>query len=123
MKAAFPSVDLDMLKAELRARRIPEQYVTWLETRMAGRKTVLCFDDHRSMLFQILGGLDQGDPWSALLYILYNSTLLELVRKPHGEHAMGYVDDITLLTTGKTFGATHRKMENILSRKDRVTSP
>jgi len=120
VKGAFPSVDLDMLKAELRARKIPEEYVQWLETRMAGRTTVLCFDDHRSMLFQIFGGLDQGDPWSALLYILYNSKLLELVRKRHGEYAVGYVDDISLLTIGKTFKKTHRKMENILSRKDGV---
>jgi ribonuclease HI len=118
VKGAFPSVDISQLMAEMYRRGIPEQYVQWLETRMAGRTTVLAFDDHRSKVFKILGGLDQGDPWSALLYILYNSALLELVQSSKGESSIGYVDDVTYIAVAKNFEQTHKKIESILSRNE-----
>ena len=116
VKGAFPSVDLPTLYSELCSRGIPAEYIDWLKVRMAARTTVLTFDDYWSMLFQIFGGLDQGDPLSALLYLFYNSPLLEMAKSSRREFSFGYVDDVTFLTVGKTFDTTHRKLENLLSR-------
>ncbi len=62
VKGAFPSVDVDMLIHEMLMMGIPVQYTDWLRRRLEGRKTVLTFDDFKSLVFKVTNGLDQGDP-------------------------------------------------------------
>ncbi|KAF8988999.1 hypothetical protein BDQ17DRAFT_1196986, partial [Cyathus striatus] len=50
--------------------------VEWLYMVLEGCYTSLSFDNHLSDLFHLLRGLDQGNPFSPILYILYNSGLL-----------------------------------------------
>ncbi len=75
VKGAFPSVDVDMLIHEMLMMGIPVQYTDWLRRRLEGRKTVLTFDDFKSLVFEVTNGLDQGDPLSQILYIIYNSSV------------------------------------------------
>ena len=52
---------VDMLIHNMQMKGIPKEYTEWLERRLAGRKTVLVFDDHQTAQFAIDNGLDQDD--------------------------------------------------------------
>jgi hypothetical protein len=79
VKGAFPSVAIDRLIHNMRLRGIPEQYTEWMEHRLGNRQTTLVFDNHSSEKFNIDNGLDQGDPFSGICYLIYNADLLDIV--------------------------------------------
>ncbi len=101
VKGAFPSVDVDMLIHEMLMMGIPVQYTDWLCRRLEGRKTVLTFDDFKSLIFEVTNGLDQGDPLSQILYIIYNSSVAR--RLKNGEEGFLFIDDKAILVHGETF--------------------
>lgn len=93
VKGAFPSVDINRLKHDMRVRGIPKELTTWIARRMVNRETSLNFDDYTSDPFTVENGLDQGDPFSVIGYILYNSDILNTPNTADGE------DSIFLLMT------------------------
>ncbi|SJL06791.1 uncharacterized protein ARMOST_10133 [Armillaria ostoyae] len=114
VKGAFPSVDVDMLVHEMLTLGIPAPYTEWLQRRLGGRKTVLTFDDFKSIIFDIANGLDQGDPLSQILYVIYNSSALKRLRKD--EEGYLFIDDKAILVYGKTFIETHQKIKDVMER-------
>ena len=46
----------------------------------------------------VTNGIGQGNSLSMLLYILYNSDLLDILNNPLTEFIIGYVDDIATVT-------------------------
>jgi hypothetical protein len=63
----------------------------------------------------VLNGLYQGDPFSAILYIIYNADLLKIPVVKAGETMLLYVDDAAIAAMGKTFEITHEKLTNIMN--------
>lgn len=103
IKSAFPAASPERLFHNLRMRGVPAEYVDWLRVKLTGRKTRLLFDDHASERFDIASGIDQGCPLSVILYAFYNSDLIDSADTKHGELAVGSMDDVALVVTGKTF--------------------
>jgi hypothetical protein len=91
-----------------------------MDRRLEGRHTRLTFDDFRSRLFRINGGLDQGDPLSVITYLLYNASFLECLREERGERGALFLDDAYVLTTGRDFIETHSKIKAIMEREGGV---
>jgi hypothetical protein len=116
VKRAFPSVDIERLVHNLRAKGIPKQHTDWMLRRLEGRRTRLSFDDFKSRFFEIEGGLDQGDPLSVITYLLYNACFLECLRAEQGERGALFIDDAYVLVTGSDFAETHRKLKDIMER-------
>ncbi|CAK5279173.1 unnamed protein product [Mycena citricolor] len=116
VKGAFPSVDLDVLTHELRMAGIPRQHTDWIQRRYAGRKAIITFDGYTSEPIDVENGLDQGDPHSGLLWLIYNSGLAKIPDRKQGEHDVTFVDDETLIATGKDFKETHQKIRDMLER-------
>ena len=58
-------------------------------------------------------GIVQGDPLSMILYLFYNSDLLEDVGKM--EMKVGYVDDINFFAEGPTFNAAYTKLSDMVT--------
>jgi ribonuclease HI len=116
VKGAFPSVDINRLIHNMRKRGIPQEYTTWLKRRLDNRKTTLIFDDHETNTFAVDNGLDQGDPFSGICYLIYNSDLSEIPVKKAGERILLFVDDAAITVTGKDFSETHNKLRNIMNR-------
>jgi ribonuclease HI len=114
VKGAFPSVAVDMLIHNMRMKAIPREYTEWLERRLAGRKTVLVFDDYQTLHFAIDNGLDQGDPFSGCCYLIYNSGLLKIPVSRHSEYILLFVDDAAVLVVAETFADTHRVLKEIM---------
>ncbi|KAJ7121313.1 hypothetical protein C8R43DRAFT_856609, partial [Mycena crocata] len=61
------------------------------------------FGDFVSAVFTVDGGLDQGDPLSVFLYLVYNSGLAQIPKARRDEHGVIYIDDNTLVTVGNTY--------------------
>ena len=82
VKSAFPSVDITRLVHNMRKQGIPKEYTNWLTRRL---RSNLTFDGFQSEHFNIKNGLDQGDPLSGILYLLYNSDLPQITDIKRGE--------------------------------------
>ncbi|KAJ7034896.1 hypothetical protein C8F04DRAFT_955830 [Mycena alexandri] len=80
----------------------------------------MTFGDFVSGPFAIEGGLDQGDPHSGFLYLVYNGGLADIPRPAEGENGVVFVDDKTLITVGESFKVTHKKIRNVVGRKNGV---
>ena len=120
IKGAFPSVAMNTLIHELRMRGVPKEHVEWVKRRNEGRKTRIIFDDYESELFNVEDGLDQGDAQSLILYILYNANILIIPILRNGEWTFIFVDDVALITTGRDFTETHRKLKEMMEREGGV---
>ena len=116
VKSAFPSVDTNRLRHNMRKKGIPQEITDWMARRLANRKTTLIFDDHVSTTFTVEDGLDQGDPFSGICYLLYNSELTDIPNRINGERILLFVDDAAVIVTGQDFSETHNKLRNIMNR-------
>ncbi|KIJ15169.1 hypothetical protein PAXINDRAFT_25912, partial [Paxillus involutus ATCC 200175] len=71
---------------------------------LTGRQTRLSFDGYLFPPIPITNGIGQGDPLSMILYIIYNSDLVE-VAEPTGkrETSLAFVDDMLYIAVGHDF--------------------
>ncbi|THU77076.1 hypothetical protein K435DRAFT_703197 [Dendrothele bispora CBS 962.96] len=95
---------------------VPGEIVEWLKRRYAGRKTRLLFDDFVSDLFLVLGGEDQGDPFSAIGYILYAAGIFKIVEEEKDTEGFGFMDDLAVLMWGKDMNELHKKMGELMEK-------
>ncbi|THU86190.1 hypothetical protein K435DRAFT_684203 [Dendrothele bispora CBS 962.96] len=105
-----------MLYHELRKIGVPGEIVDWLRRRYDGRKTRLLFDDFVSDLFLVLGGEDQGDPFSAIGYILYAAGIFRVVERETDTEGFGFMDDLAVLMWGKNVDELHKKMGELMEK-------
>ncbi|KAL7281623.1 hypothetical protein ACG7TL_004940 [Trametes sanguinea] len=117
IKSAFPAALPEWLYHNLCMRGVPVEYVAWLRIKLTGCKTRLRFDDFTSDLFDIVSGIDQGCPLSVILYAFYNSPLIDSADLAAGERAVGSMDDVALVTTGKTCDVCHDKVRSFMDRE------
>jgi len=66
--------------------------------------------------FIIVNGLDQGDPFSGICYLIYNANLLKIPILKVGEQVLLFVDDAVIIVIGKNFMETHEKLHNIMNQ-------
>lgn len=115
VKGTFPSVDITRLIHNMRKRGIPKEYTEWMKRCLRNRQTTLSFNDFQMEMFAVLNGLDQGDPFLAICYLLYNADLLKIPDIKKGKSMLLFVDDAAVITTGKDFMETHDKLCNIMN--------
>jgi len=87
---------------------------------MAGRKTILMFDDYESEPFEVTNGLDQGDPPSSVFYAFYNADLIAPSLNP-SELKSAFVDDTAFLVAGNTFQENNDKLSDMMTRSNGAT--
>ena len=75
------------------------------------------FDDFVSKFIDITNGIGQGNPISMLLYILYNTDLLEALRQLD-EDTIGYIDDALVVATGRTVKEMTKSLKSFMERRD-----
>lgn len=116
VEGAFPNAVPRRLVHNLRKRRIPRRYVSFIEGMLEGRSTHLKFDDHISDTIEIDNGIGQGDPLSMVLYQFYNADILDIPSMAN-EAALAYVDDALILASAPDFDATHNILNNMMTRE------
>ena len=113
MEGMFPNAVTYRLLHNMRWHRVPKAYISFVSAMLTGRKTHLNFDDYTSDWFPLDNGIGQGDPLSMLLYLFYNTGILDVVKGPD-KLSLGYVDDIALVVTAKMFAQTHRLISHMM---------
>lgn len=116
VKGAFLSVAVDRLIHNMRSQGIPEQYTEWMKRQLGSQQTTLLFDNHCSEKFSIDNGLDQGDPFSGICYLIYNANLLDIPRLHLGEWILLFIDDAAVIVVGRDFRETHAALPAIMTR-------
>lgn len=115
IQGAFPNMVIPHLVHNLRVREVPVEYTDWLQRRVQGHRTTLCFDDYRSEPFEVLNGLDQGCPASGPLYTFYNANLLDIPTSKD-KLASAFVDDCIIAVRASTVEESNSCVVNMVTR-------
>ena len=99
----------------MRKRGIPQEYTEWTRRCLKNCHTTLAFDNYEMTVFTVENGLDQGDPYSGVSYLIYNLDLLDIPITKIGKWTLLFVDDAVIIITGKDFSETHEKLRNIMN--------
>ncbi|KAJ8150722.1 hypothetical protein LV165_007476 [Aspergillus fumigatus] len=110
ISGAFDNVSHDRLLHNLRTRRIPQAYVTWLGSFLRGRSTSLVLPEYTLPTRRVETGIPQGSPLSPILYIFYNAGLMGRGAPEWGTDNIGYIDDTTMLATGDSEHANCQRL-------------
>lgn len=117
VEAAFPNALPGKLVEDMSRKGVPKAYCRFIADLLSNRETKLSFDDFTSDTVTLNNGIGQGNPLSMLLYIIYNSALIE-IPSSKDEDTLGYVDDVTLLAVGDDFEQTTSKLKNMMEREE-----
>ncbi|KAF8975731.1 hypothetical protein BDQ17DRAFT_1267788, partial [Cyathus striatus] len=79
--------------------------IRWLKQAHASRYTVMVYNDYISEGVELDSRLDQGNLSSSILFIIYNTGLIEVTWDAN--LSVLFIDDSALLYTGRSFQETH----------------
>jgi hypothetical protein len=114
IEGAFPNAVTNRLLHNMRKRKILESLVLFTERVLTNRKTRLIFDGHTSNWLPITNGIGQGDPLSMVIYIIYNTDLIDISQGHPNKLTLAFVDDTAFITIGKTIEETHEMLRDML---------
>ena len=120
LKRAFNDMATDVLLSCLRAHRIPEEYVQWIQDFCTEKSATITFNGHTSAPRTLENaGLPQGSPLSPLLFLFLNVNLLKSVINKN-RSAIAFVDDYSAWVTGDSVESNVIKLQtqivNLLER-------
>lgn len=118
VKSAFPSVHHPRLLNILERKGFNTQTINILRTFLNKRQTTVSFNGFESQPYKLTHGLPQGSPLSPLLYLLYNNALLELTDSIDTATALGFIDDVVLLTTASNKHQLKSQMQTLAYRQN-----
>jgi len=122
VSGAFDNVSHTRLLHDLRKRRVDEKTVTWIASFLSNRHTNIAIDGFRSTQYQINTGIPQGSPLSPILYLFYNADLVEACNQENDTMSTGYIEDVGILTWGKTTEQTCEALGKALQKAQRWAS-
>lgn len=118
VSGAFDNVSHKRLLHNLRKRKVDERIVKWIASFLSDRRTRIIVDGFESKEYYIETGVPQGSPLSPILYIFYNSDLIECCNTGETQ-ATGYIDDGAIFACGNTTEETCSKLERALEKAGR----
>ncbi|KAJ3792572.1 hypothetical protein GGU11DRAFT_662072, partial [Lentinula aff. detonsa] len=95
---------------------VPTVIIEWMKRRYGRKVTQLTFDDYLSEPFEVPGGEDQGDPFSAVGYILYAAGLLNSLQEAYKEEGYAFMDDLAGMKWVDNIKKAHADIEMMTSR-------
>ena len=99
ISGAFDTVNPTRLLDTLRKKGFPGWIVRWIRAFMTNRKIILVTQGHETTAFLVFAGVPQGSPLSPILFLFYNSELLELCQRPKKSlSAINFANNINMLT-------------------------
>ena len=89
----------------------------WISSFMSDRKTTLCFDQRETDPKPIAAGIPQGSPISPILFLFYNSELLEICNRTDlNAQAIGFIDDVNALAWSRSAQHNVRILQRVHER-------
>jgi hypothetical protein len=103
VSGAFDNVNHIRLLHNLRKRQVPELIVNWISSFLGARSTTMTLLEGPMGTFDLRTGIPQGSPLSLILYLFFNADLIDRIQaSSRSVMVTGYIDDICILTWGKT---------------------
>ncbi len=109
VSAAYPNTSHQRILHNVRKRKIDIKVVDWVASFLTDRHTIVKTNELTTSKLSINLGLPQGSLRSSILCLFYNGDLLDDCAKK-GVDAQGYIDDITLIATGKPVKSNSQKL-------------
>jgi ribonuclease HI len=119
VSGAFDNVSHTRLLHNLRKRRIDETTVRWIASFLNDRHTSITIDGYQSKEYATNTGIPQGSPLSPILYLFYNADLIDECNGESNTMSTGYIDDVGILTWGKTTEETCNTLSRVLEKAQR----
>ena len=113
---AFDNVSHLRLFHNLRKRKVDEKTVKWIASFLSNRHTSIAVNGFQSMQYDISTGIPQGSPLSPILYLFYNADLIDECNQEPDTMSTGYIDDVGILTWGKTTEETCNTLGRVLEK-------
>ena len=110
---AFDNINQSRLIHNLRKRQVDHKLVQWIQSFLSGRRTIIKIREHTTEPIFTPNGISQGSPLSQILYLFYNADLLNKIAKRKDTSAIGYINDIAILTIGKTTEETCKTLAEV----------
>ena len=115
IKGAFPNSVTSCLIHNLCKRWILADITSFIQCALCLHYTQLKFDGYLSDWIPINNRIGQEDPLSIVLYIIYNTDVLDIPPANGCFISMqAFVDNMMLLAVGKTFGETHAMLKDMM---------
>ena len=112
VSAAYPNTSHQRLLHNLRKRKMDIKMVDWFASFPTDRHTIVKTNEHNTPRLSINLGLLQGSSLSSILYLFYNENLFDDYAKKEVD-MKGYIDDITLIATGKLVKSNSKKLTKV----------
>ena len=113
VEGAFPNTVSAHMLHNMHMCRVPEEYIPFVDCLLTNRGMQLKFDGYTLDWINVDNGIVQGDPLSMILYLFYNSDLLEDMGKLVTN--VGYVDDVNFFAEGPTFDVAYAKLSDMVT--------
>jgi exonuclease III len=111
--SAFDRVSHARLIHNLRKKRIPRTLTRWIQNFLEDRTVEIRIAGYTHPKSTVHTGIPQGSPISPILYLFYNSDLLESLESIGLQtSAIGFMDDVNILTFGKTTEGNCRTLQH-----------
>jgi hypothetical protein len=112
VRGAFDNVSSAHLLHTMLQLGCPKAVLSWVKSFLANRTTALSFDGHTDIQRPINTGIPQGSPASPILFLLYLRPLFDALKTAHPTlWAPSYIDDVALVTHGRTREDNARVLE------------
>jgi hypothetical protein len=116
VSGAFNNVHHERLIHNMRKHKIPIEITNWITSFLSDRTTRMQFNGITTESIPTPTGIPQGSPLSPILYLLYNSDLLDIPGRE--QLGLGFIDDILYGVQGKTAIANAKKLELLLAKSE-----
>ena len=117
IEGAFHTV-IEHLLHNMQCWKIPDSLVNFTEWVLLNRKTKLMFDGHKSDWIPITNGIGQGNPLCMIIYIIYNTDLINIAQGHPNELTLAFVNDTIFITTGKSTKEMHCTLQDMLEQTE-----
>ncbi len=112
VSSAYANTSHQRLLHNLRKRKIDIKMVDLVASFLTERHIIVKTNEHTTPKLSINLGLPQGSPLSSILSLFYNEDLLDDYAKKEVD-AQDYIDDITLLATGKSVKSNSQELAKV----------
>src|SRR5450432_405854 len=117
ISGAFDYVSHERLIHNLRKRQIPTILTRWVSSFLQDRETTIKAFEGESEPLRVTTGIPQGSPISPILFLFFIADLLDTVNNDTLRmSAVGFVDDVNILTYGLSTERNYKILKEIYRR-------
>jgi hypothetical protein len=105
VSGAYDNVSHERLLHDLQKRGLGGKWAAWIKSFLSDRSTTLKLPEYSTEKLEVNIGIPQGSPISPILYLFYNSDLLDISDISFLKrflYAIRWIDDVNFLVTAKT---------------------